>query len=744
MKRFECTLFVNRFKYRLFVAVLLGFSFIDIAPAAGNESDEPVELETVVVVASKHPRPLIDVVGSVTVIDAGAITRHRVENLDDLLRYEPSITTDNAGTRFGVTGINIRGIGDNRVLMELDGVPFGDSFDVGSFSNSGRDLLDTDLIKRVEILNGPASTLYGSDALGGVMAVTTRDPEDLLMLTDRDIYLGSRIGYDGEDRSFVAAATGAWTGNNIDTLIHVTRRTGEQSDNQAADGFSDDVVEWNSTALLAKVVLDNSRGNVLRLGMDGYRSDGTTDIQSLLGRGRYRSTTLMHGDDESERTRLSMDYSFIGDGWIDSGNARVFYSEKKTSQKTLEERTNSARPVSRDRLFDYRQDLAGLELTAVRELTGERAVHHLVGGFEYELTDTREFRDGIQTNLLDGSRTNVIVGEAFPVRDFPISDTTEWGFFLQDEIVLADSRWSIVPAVRFDHYELSPKPDTTYLEDNPLSTVVALSDSAISPKLGVLYRINDQWRLYGQYVRGFRAPPFEDANIGLDIALFKYRAIPNPDLRSETSDGLELGLRRVNGNSSLNITAFYTDYDDFIETKARIGVDLETGYLLFQSRNIETARIYGAELSWTQSLRTFSDRLDGLSAETKLYWARGENTDTGQPLNSVGPPQLVSGLSWASRDQRIDVNVTGTFTQSTSRVDESGGELFKPPGYGIVDLVAGYSLSPKLSVRGGVFNISDKKYWRSNEVLGFAPNDPVIEILSRPGRTYSLSIRGQF
>ncbi len=187
-----------RFNYLFLLCGLMVIASGHSVSAAKTDPDERVELEPVVVVASKHPRPLIDVVGAVTVIDAAMIARHRVENLDGLLRYEPSLTTDNAGTRFGVTGINIRGIGDNRVLMEIDGVPFGDSFDVGSFSNAGLDLLDTDLIKRVEILNGPASTLYGSDAIGGVMTVTTRDPNDLLMLTDSKVYFGSRLGYDGK------------------------------------------------------------------------------------------------------------------------------------------------------------------------------------------------------------------------------------------------------------------------------------------------------------------------------------------------------------------------------------------------------------------------------------------------------------------------------------------------------------------------------------------------------------------
>jgi hemoglobin/transferrin/lactoferrin receptor protein len=54
----------------------------------------------------------------------------------------------------------------------------------------------------------------------------------------------------------------------------------------------------------------------------------------------------------------------------------------------------------------------------------------------------------------------------------------------------------------------------------------------------LLLRASELWSVYGQYAEGFRAPPFEDANIGFDIPLFGFRAIPNPDLRSETSQGL--------------------------------------------------------------------------------------------------------------------------------------------------------------------------------------------------------------
>ena len=96
-----------------------------------------------------------------------------------MFRYVPGVDYEGAGTRFGTEGINIRGIGGNRVAILVDGVPLADQFDTGSFSNATRDFIDAGLIQNIEVLHGPASALYGSAAIGGVVAVRTPDPGDL-------------------------------------------------------------------------------------------------------------------------------------------------------------------------------------------------------------------------------------------------------------------------------------------------------------------------------------------------------------------------------------------------------------------------------------------------------------------------------------------------------------------------------------------------------------------------------------
>jgi hemoglobin/transferrin/lactoferrin receptor protein len=355
-------------------------------------------------------------------------------------------------------------------------------------------------------------------------------------------------------------------------------------------------------------------------------------------------------------------------------------------------------------------------------------------------------RDGLQTSLVDGSSSNIILGEEMPVRDFPNSRTDKIGIWAQDEISLADGRWEVIPALRWDRYDLDPKPDSIWEQDNPDTEVVSVSESRATPRLGVVFHPTGIWSLYGQYSEGFRAPPFEDANIGFDIPLFGFRAIPNPDLKSETSQGLEFGIRRFSGKSRMSFTVFHTDFDDFIESRVLIGRDPDTGDLIFQSRNIDKARIRGVDVRFDQDLSAWGENLEGWMVSLAAYWAEGENRVSGEPLNSIAPPQAVLGLSWLSPGGDWDFALTGTFTSAKdeSDIDQTDGDRFATPGWTTVDLSAGWRPRHWLEIRAGIFNLADKAYWRWLDVANMESDDPMIPLLSRPGRSYSLSARFTF
>jgi hemoglobin/transferrin/lactoferrin receptor protein len=720
--------------FTLFIA--LSANAEDMEDSSESDSVEP-DMETVVVVASKRPRPLAEVVGQVSVINAEFIEKYLVENADDLFRYEPGISLEGSGTRFGSNAVNIRGIGGNRVAIEVDGVPVRDRFTIGNFSDGGRNTAETDRIKQVEILYGPASTLYGSDALGGIMTISTWDPADLLAMGNGNSRYSLRGGYQSVNNSLVGSGMAAWGNDTSGFMLAGTWRDGHEMDNQASAGAPQDKQDWNSQDYFARYTYDTESGNRLRFSLSDYQREVTSNIESLPGNGRFINTTSLQGDDKDENRQLSFDYQFSG-GWAD-GVFRAYDVSSSTKQTTFEERAKGSRPVYLERYFQYEQDFSGLELNLFKDFSTGGTEHYVGAGIEFQQTDSSELRDGYQQNLITGSITNVVLGEEMPVRDFPNSRTRELGIYIQDEISFGQGRWELVPALRYDVYKLDPKPDEIYLQDNPDTEVVKISEDNLSPRLGLLYHVNDDFSIYAQYANGFRAPPFEDANIGLDIPLFNIRAIPNPDLKSETSDGTEIGFRYMTGTTFLSLAIFNTHFDDFIETKALIGRDPQTGTLLFQSRNIDSARIYGLDLRLEQDLASWNPSLENWTLKSAAYWSRGKNQETNQPLNSVSPPQLVLGLAWSSSDGHWDANLAATFTAAQDEVDESAGELFQTPSWTTLDFTVAWHISPNFDLRAAVYNLTDETYWRWSDVNVFAPDNPMIELLSRPGRNFSVS-----
>lgn len=736
----------NRFAGRLTASLVLPALLALAPPAAAAAEQEPALLDPIVVVANKAQRPLSEIAAQVTVIEGADIRRQLAEDLDGILRYEPGLEVETSGTRFGATSINIRGIGGNRVALEIDGVELRDQFVIGAYSNAGRLPVEPDRVKRIEVLHGPASVMYGSKALGGVVAVTTWDPSDLLEVADHRLPAVLRAGYQGMDDSGFASGMAAWGEGAHGLLAAATRRDGHEPDTTLPPGTPADPQDWTQDDYLFRYTWDSAGGNRLRLTANRFEREADTEIRSLLGHPpRFRNTTALRGDDRDVSRRLALDFEFTTSS-LQAATLRLYDSSHDTDQLSFEQRAAAADPVTIERRFRYDQDETGLEGFVFHERSWGASSHRIGLGAEWLQTEISELRDGLQTRLEDGSTTNILLGEAMPVRDFPVSQTDEFGLWLQDGVDLADGRWQLSPAVRWDAYRLNARPDALWLEDNPDTEIVDIDEDRLTPRLGVLFRPTEHWSLYAQYAEGFRAPPFQDANIGFNLPLFGYRAIPNPDLRSETSQALELGLRRFGAGSRFSLTLFHSDYDDFIESRVLVGRDPSTGDLLFQSRNIERARIRGADLRFDQDLAAWAAALEGWEMNFAAYWATGENRATNAPLNSIAPPQAVLGLSWTSADARWDVALTGTFTaaKDADDIDESGDARFATPSWTTLDLAAGWRPAERVELRAGLFNLTDEQYWRWLDVANLAADDPVIPLLARPGRSYSLSLRLSF
>ncbi|MDH3491222.1 MAG: TonB-dependent hemoglobin/transferrin/lactoferrin family receptor [Gammaproteobacteria bacterium] len=700
------------------------------APGNGHESD--VLLDQVVVVANKDERSIRQIAANVTVLSRTDLSNELATSLSDVFRYVPGVDYEAAGARFGTEGINIRGIGGNRVAILVDGVPLTDQFDTGSFSNATRDFIDAGLVQSIEVLHGPASALYGSSAIGGVVAVRTPDPGDLV--SDKGIggdFLGT---WRDADQSRHAQAMFALGDGSMGLMAGFSWRDGEQLDSAAGPDGIDTKDQERQTALI-KFVADDPWGRTWRASVIHQDSHTLSDLNSVLGAGRYRSTTALEGDDSYEMDVVNLAYEFGSpDGWIDSGIVRAFYETADILQYTLDERAAARTPVSIDRFFSYDQEIRGVELNLWKDFAGDVVSHRLGFGLEYRDRHTEEYRDGLSTDLATGTQTNVLLGEVFPLRDFPVSKTTETAAFVEDTI--SAGSWTIVAAIRADRFDLSPRADAIYLEDYPSYEIVSINDSEMSPKLGVIYSLTPGIDVYAQYSHGFRAPPYSDANISLDMPFFAYRAIPNPDLKSESSNGFDVGLRWHGIRASARLSVFRTEYDDFIESKINLGLDPVSGFTLFQSQNISATEIEGIEASWTGR---FGEN-ESFGFDGAAYYARGTNEDNGQALNSVGPAQATAGFSWYSADETRQLRLKGTFTDAYDRRDETRGELFKPAGHAVFDLYLTQAIGARAVVRAGLHNLTDRTYWNWSDVRSLSPNDPVLLYLAQAGRSASVSL----
>jgi len=714
-------------------------------PVADSTTVADASLETVTVYARRIV-PMARVAGTVTVISQEVIERTLVTDVKQLVRYEPGLAVRSDPFRFGSDTISVRGVGGNRVAVEVDGVPAAGGFAVGNFADSGRSFVDPAFLQRVEVLRGPASSLYGSDAIGGVVAMTTVAPRSLLA-EGRDRGVRAAGGYTGVDDGWNTSVIGAARHGTTSTMLGYVHREGSEAET-AADVIPDPR-DYRSDSALAKVEFGAVPGGQLLLVAEAARTGQETAVDAWLGVAgtRFVNTTVLDGDDEQLRYRASAGQRLGPTRAFDTADWIVYLQGTDTTQDTHEERhavPPRAPPLAIERAFRLEDRTMGAEFTAVRAVAAGRVAQTFVYGLELSDSRIEEQRDGRQTDLDAGTVTNVVLGENFPLRDFPITDVSRAGVFVQDELQLGESGWTLIPALRIDYYRLDPRVDAIYLEDNPVVDAAGLEDTAVAPKFGVSREFGSGLTVYAQYARGFRAPPPEDLNIGLELPLLNIRAIPNPELRPETSDGYELGLRRGDGAAGFSASLFYTDYEDLIESKVNLGKDPVTGVTMFQSQNVAVARIYGAEFSAGARLGEWWPGLAGWTARLSAALVVGENRTSGEPLNSVDPANGVLAIGYEAKSARSGGELVTTAVAAKNAVDDTRAELYRTDGYVVLDLLLHYEISSAVRINAGVFNVTDAGYIEWTDVRGRTVGDPLVPYYTRPGRSVAVTLHWRY
>ena len=204
----------NKF-YQL--AALAAPIFFFTNPVLAEEVDDD-DIETIVIIANRAPTPLSQTGSSVTVLDEQAILESQKVSVLDLLRTLPGITVSRNGGIGAVSTLRIRGAESGQTMVLIDGIKVNDlSSPSGEFNFAN---LMTDNIERIEVLRGPQSTLYGSDAIGGVINIITKKADELFSASGSleggsfGTFRGSAyVGFNQDILSFTLSASGVRTGN---------------------------------------------------------------------------------------------------------------------------------------------------------------------------------------------------------------------------------------------------------------------------------------------------------------------------------------------------------------------------------------------------------------------------------------------------------------------------------------------------------------------------------------------------
>lgn len=718
-------------------------------PPASTAGASAGTLKEVVISGSRSEQHPDEIPASIDVINRKDLEERQIRDIRDVAKDIPNVSVQRSPARFtpagvstgrdGNAGFNIRGLEGNRVLILEDGIRQPRSY-VFSANAFGRDYLDVGLVQRVEIIKGSTSALYGSDGMAGLVNFITVDPGNYL--TSNKGFGGSAsLRYDGDNNGVRASVTMAGRFSPIATwLIGATGDRGHELENKGnndtpnASRTEPNPQRDKGHSALVKLVLEPD-GMRHVFTFEHVRKRSTYDLLSAVTAPPLGATFTIDADSftNMERNRFSWNgRARINTVMADELQAVLSWQKAQSREYVFEDRNTTDRV--RDTYYWERSFQTYLQAGKTIRM-GPDWAQKLVYGAEYVYSKITNLQDGVVP----------AAGETFPLKRFPDTREKYSALFLQDEIV--GRQWSITPGLRYDRFSL----DASQAGFSPPSIVPAASidGSALSPKLGVMFRPSAQWSVYGNYAAGFRAPNANQVNGYFQniTGPFFYRTVPNPDLKPEKSQTAELGVRGRFSKASFDAAVFTGRFKDFIEDNVQVsGAGTALDPVVFQTVNLSSVRISGFELKGDAVLAQFGG--GALSTLASYGRTKGKDTGTGNPINSVIPGRLLVGLKYDTSDFGVRFDVTHYEKKKADDVTVvAPATQFLTPAATVFDLTGQWRIRRDLRLNAGVYNLTDKKYFRWTDVRGQSavlPGVATIDAYSQPGRYVRVSLVGDF
>ena len=615
------------------------------AALAQTAGDTTIVFDPIVITATSGERFLKDAPASVTVVTGEELRERPVQDLASAIEGTPGIQLTGLG--LGRRGISIRGMQPDHSLILVDGMRVNNSASAVQHSDYELGWVPAEAIERVEVVRGPMSSLYGSEALGGVVNIITRQATDAWRGSFSTLGTLSEHGRGGNgyDTSFYAGGPLVPGVLGLNLWGAFKGRT-ELSDpaNPALSLLTDE------KALTGNATLTWTPDAQQRIDLS-YGAGFEERWRNIAGavppgppppvRPTYRS------EDDIWRQRVSLSHQ--GD-W-DWGTSRVRLYSAVLDRKN--QRSDTEPPSGPHRFIDTVGD-AQVSFSPFEN-------HKLTLGTE------------VRHEYLKDPTVNRATGKA---------EQTHYAAFIQDEIAFGD-RWELVVGGRLDHHQ-----------DFGLHA---------SPRAYLLHHFNDALTFKAGVGTGFKAPTLKQLSPG-------YRGegcnrgcivVGDPSLKPETNLSFEAGLEYQQDIWSARAMVFQNDLENLIETYNTGRVD--DGLPVYSYRNVNKARIRGVELGggvelpWNMRLDanyTYIDPVDRTTGRRLLERSR-------HAINATLGWSPIEGLTTSLRAQYLsgqDYTVTGPGGVQMRR---------ERPGYTLLSAYGDYAFSERTSLQFGVENITD-------------------------------------
>ncbi|MGL5006524.1 MAG: TonB-dependent hemoglobin/transferrin/lactoferrin family receptor [Plesiomonas sp.] len=607
-------------------------------------------LPEVIVTATRDNKTLEQETRSVVVMNKAQIEQQQAASVAKVLKYAPNIDV-HGGPRANAQSPTIRGLSGNQLLQVIDGARQN--------TNSGHRstyFLDPEMLSSIEVIKGPSSALWGSGALGGVVALQTVSAPDLL--TDQPIGGYIKQGYgSANDDTRTSASLYGMPSDAIDFLLN---------------GY---YVDANNVRL----------GNGEKLTDSSYRNQGG------LAKVGWQV-------DDAQRLQLSVRQSENHQNAPSNPSEAISSSVPLVQQKTrdfnttLDYRVNPQNnPLLDAHITTY------LNKTEFDEYRIQKAQHDTVNyrtlGMNINNRSTFDFMTlvyggDIYQDKTEGQREG-------PHRPIPADARAQvWGTYLQADIPLV-TNWSLQPGIRYDHFNIEDK----NIADS------SRSESNVSPSVGLRWQAADWLTLNARYDEAFRAPSMEEMyTSGTHFCMGPNMCntfLPNPDLKPEKAKNKEISANMkfshvlADDELALNATYFHNNVSNYI--------DQRVDRLTTQYQNVNDALLKGIELTALYNLQNI---------ETSLSYAKtdGENQSNGQPLQNIPAQKWVLGAGHYFMDKSLKVGMNVSHYQAQDKLPENVTEVY--PSYTLIDLYTTWQPQAFKAVKVdiGIDNLTDEYY----------------------------------